>query len=156
MVPTSERILLDKLYLDNGISDAWITIFVSIVKDIVELNSKLFDFFDCKFDVFILLFLYMNVKVGHKVVDMGAYWVSFCIDAKEADYRLWYLFIVIYRTNKNIIIFLEFYGLFRIVLFLLTFILVCLAIIASAASFSIICVVVTVELYELDQIWLWV
>ena len=73
MVPTSERILLDKLYLDNGISDAAITIFVSIVKDIVELNSKLFDFFDCKFDVFILLFLYMNVKVGHKVVDMGAY-----------------------------------------------------------------------------------
>ena len=72
MVPTSERILLDKLYLDNGISDAAITIFVSIVKDIVELYSELFDFFVCQLDFFILLFLHMDVEVWQKVVDVGA------------------------------------------------------------------------------------
>ena len=38
----------------------------------------------------------------------------------------------------------------------LTFVLILLAIDASAAGFSIICVIVTVELYEFNQIRLWV
>ena len=52
--------------------DAAITIFVSIVKDIVELYSELFDFFVCQLDSFVLLFLHMDVEVWQKVVDVGA------------------------------------------------------------------------------------
>ena len=55
--------------------------------------------------------------------------------------------------NKNIIIFPEFPGLS---LFKLTFVRILLAIGAPAAGFGIICVVVTVELYEFNQIRLWV
>ena len=72
MIATSEWILLDQLYFVDGILAAAITILVSIVKDIVELNSKLFDLFLRQHDFFILLFLNMYVKVGHKVVDVGA------------------------------------------------------------------------------------
>ena len=99
MIAASEWILFYKLYLDDGILDAAITIFVSIVKDIVELYFKLFDLFICQHDAFVLLLLYVYVKVGHKVVDVGANRVSLCIDTKEADYRLWNLFIVIYGTK---------------------------------------------------------
>ena len=72
MIATSEWILLDQLYLNDGILEDAITILVSIVKDIVELYFELFDLLIRQHDVFILLLLYMYVKVGHKVVDVGA------------------------------------------------------------------------------------
>ena len=71
MIATSERIFLYKLYLDDGILDAAAIIFVSIVKDIVELYSELFDFCVCQRDSFILLFFNINVEVRHEVVDVG-------------------------------------------------------------------------------------
>ena len=72
MIATSERKLLYKLYLDDSTFDTATIIFVSIVKDIVELYSELFDFCVCQRDSFILLFFNMNVEVGHEVVDVGA------------------------------------------------------------------------------------
>lgn len=99
MIATSEWILGDKLYLGDGILDTATIIFVLFVKDIVELYSELFDFCVCQRDSFILLFFNLDVEIGHEVVDVGADRVSTCIDAKQADYRFWNLFIYIYSTK---------------------------------------------------------
>ena len=74
LIATPERILLDKLYLEDGISEAAITILVLVVEDIVELHPELLNLFCCEGEVAaVAISLHMDVEVGHEVVDVGAY-----------------------------------------------------------------------------------
>ena len=123
-------VLLDKLYLKDG---------VSRVHVLVQLDSKFFYLLGRQLAAALY---HVDVEVGREVVHMGAHRVACGIHAEEADHGLPHVFLLTCQAKKYIVrIIKQAYLLFVV---LLT--------IHAVHIVALFCIVVAVDLHELDQV----